>query len=117
MKDLITAMRVLAEEVRSQSVGKAVDAFIGEFETVEDGTLFRLSKALNTAADRLEAELPKDEWINNIGLNDICPVESNTKIDVRLREGQTMRGLTAGNCRWINAGAWNDIIDYRVIPQ
>lgn len=125
MKDLITAMRVLAEEFEHASrISSAAADVAHDFGRTKDadGNLLAgrlavmLEAVLICAADRLEAELPKEgDWVPFSGGG--CPVEDGVCIVFRYRDGDEVKTSCANTFFWENCGCDGaDIIAYRVIP-
>lgn len=55
------------------------------------------------------------EWIEWYGGD--CPVDANTQVAYRLRDGKECQPQYADGLMWDHIGVWNDIVAYRPVQH
>lgn len=119
MKDIIRAMRVLAEvsESAANDIGRLIDdveygdhiVLTSRMTTKE--TFEYLGELLSKAADRLESEL-EPEWISWSGSYNPPACD---RVDVKLRSGEIFCDEKTESFEWKNFDTDGDIIAYRIV--
>lgn len=70
---------------------------------------------LDREISRGETEKPHGVWIEHTG--DKCPVDGNTMVRVRLRNGAESSGGVSYNWRWAQDNSTADITHYMIAPE